>query len=69
MQVKPTITNEEHIRSLPSFQLAVFLRRIADGEIKFTSCTDDCSKCESSASYCAFRIREWLIDEFKGAEE
>ena len=55
--------NIDKIKAMTTWELAVFLRKVADGQTKFTICENECAKCECSTAYCTSEIGDWLLSD------
>ena len=57
------ITNADRIRAMTNWELAEFIYNVSNNLVKISTCEEDCELCQSSESYCTYKIGEWLISE------
>ena len=57
------ITNADRIRAMTNWELAEFIYNVSNNLVKLSTCAEDCELCQSSESYCTYKIGEWLISE------
>ena len=57
------ITNADRIRAMTNWELAEFIYNVSNNLVKISTCEEDCELCQSSESYCTYKIGEWLTSE------
>ena len=57
------ITNADRIRAMTNWELAEFIYNVSNNLVKISTCEEDCELCQSSESYCTYKIGEWLTNE------
>jgi len=58
-------TNQEMIRSMGTWDLANFIKKVSNNEIEISECRGSCSDCDYTDNYCTSNIAEWLMEKVK----
>lgn len=56
------MTIEEHIKEMTTWELAEFIYKVSNGDIKISKCEKECGKCNFSDAYCISEIAEYLME-------